>query len=458
MLSALARRNDKARAANQIPAIMPAMSEAARGSDETVIAAGTQSSFASGSLVNSIATAILVTGSFALYWTSSYSLEARGATTYFGADSWHFTELAFGHFNDRIMRLHPVTVGLALGWMKIFSPLAYWLAPIAILKAMFALVGALGVWAAVHAFSAFMPRRHAILWGAVYACSMGIWYFSSIEESKIISATLAAVYIALYVHLRGSWTPRGALLLTAVLFAACINEITAAFLVAIPAVDTFLKSRLEWRSLRWILLHALAAPLALILLEAIKRFAVTIAPNAEGNNFLEIFLFYASQTNYDLPTISAFLQRWVFFNLAAPEPEVHFADLATKYGGDFEPALLHYFGSPASAALVAIFAIMIAAAFLLRNRDPQRVTLTAIMLGLLAYALARLVFFFVFLPAECLLYSPSVSLAHLLLVAVPFAASRFPYKEWLTAALAAAMIATNGIFIFTAETASYVTQ
>jgi hypothetical protein len=437
---------------------MPAMSEAARGSNETGIAAAAGSRLASAALIDAIATAILVTGSFALYWTSSFSLEARGATTYFGADSWHFTELASGHFNDRIMRLHPVTVGLALGWMKIFAPLTYWLAPIAVLKAMFAFVGAIGVWAAVHAFSAFMPRRHAILWGAVYACSMGIWYFASIEESKIVSATLATVYIALYAHLRGHWTPRGAFLLTAALFAACINEITAAFLVAIPAIDAFLKARFAWQSLRWIFLHALAAPLALIILEAIKRFAVTIAPNAEGNNLFEIFLFYASQTNYDLPTISAFLQRWIFFNLAAPEAEIHFANIETKYGGDFEPTLLHYFDTPASAALLAIFAVMAAAALLLRNRDGQRVTLTAIMLALLAYALARLVFFFVFLPAECLLYSPSVSLVHLLFVAVPFAASHFPYKEWLTAALALAMIVTNGLFIFTAQTTSYVTQ
>jgi hypothetical protein len=458
MLSAVVRWNDRARAANQISAIMPAMSEAARASNETDIAESARNRFASASVVNPVATAILVAGSFALYWASSFSLEARGATTYFGADSWHFTELASGHFNDRIVRLHPVTVGLALGWMKIFAPLTYWLAPVAILKAMFAFVGALGVWAAVHAFSAFMPRRHAILWGAVYASSMGIWYFSSIEESKIVSAAFATAYIALYAHLRENRTPRGMYVLTAVLFAACINEITAAFLVAIPAVDTLLKSRLEWRPLRWLFLHALAAPVALILLEVIKRFAIVIAPNEEGNTFLEIFLYYASQTSYDLSTISAFLQRWLFFNLAAPEPEIHYADLATKYGGDFEPTLVHYFGSPVSAALLAIFAVMAAAAFLLRNRDPQRVTLTAIMLGLLAYGLARLVFFFVFLPAECLLYSPSVSLAHLLLVAAPFAASRFPYKEWLTAALAAALIATNGIFMFTAETTSYVTQ
>ncbi|HRF09002.1 MAG TPA: hypothetical protein PL193_10220 [Xanthobacteraceae bacterium] len=433
---------------------MHAMSETAAASHTML--AGAERPARQGARLYTLALAILFVSAFALYWTSSFSLERRFATIYFGADSWHFTELATGRFNDRIMRLHPVTVVLALGWMKLFSPLTAWFAPIAILKAMFAFAGALGVLAAAHAFAAFMPKRHALLWGAIYAASTGIWYFSSIEESKILSAALATIYIAFYAHLRSNSTPRGAIALTAILFVACLNEITAAFLVAIPAIDTLIRAKFQWRALRWITLHSLAAFAALFVLEAIKRFAVTVTPNPEGTSFFEIFLYYFTRNSYDFQSILGFLQRWFFFNIAAPEPELHYANSLTRYGGDFEPTLQHYFGSPVSALLLACFAVMIAAAFFLRNRGGADRALTAVMVGLGAYALARLLFFFLFLPGECLLYSPSVTLAHLLLIAIPFAASRLPYKEALTATAALCLLVTNGLFIFTAQTVSYV--
>jgi hypothetical protein len=391
---------------------------------------------------------------FAVYWTSSFSLEQRAATKYFGADSWHFTELAQGHFNDRILRLHPVTVALALGWMKIFSPLTAWIAPVAILKAMFAFIGAIGVGAAVHAFSAFMPRTYALLWGAVYGSSMSIWYFSSIEESKIVSATLAAIYIALYVNFRNDWTPRRAAILTGALFIACLNEITAAFLAAIPVVDTFLKHKFDLRQWRWIFVHALAAPLALLALETIRRIVPAIETK-DGTNFVEIFLWYVTRNTYDFKTATDFLQRWLFFNIAAPEPEINFADAAMKYGGDFEPAISHYFDAPVSAVLVFAFAFMLFSCFWTRESNPDRGKFTGIMLALAAYALVRMGFFFIFLPGECLLYSPSVTLAHLLLLAVPFMASEFRYKGIALAVTAALLFANNAIFVFTAQTFPY---
>ena len=46
----------------------------------------------------------------------------------------------------------------------------------------------------------------------IYAVSFGVWYFASIEESKIVTATLSALYIAIYLHLRDDWTMRGAVL------------------------------------------------------------------------------------------------------------------------------------------------------------------------------------------------------------------------------------------------------
>ncbi len=389
---------------------------------------------------------------FALYWASSFSLELRGATTYFGADSFDYSGLASGNFNRRALQLHPVTVVLALGWMKLFSPLAAWIAPAVILKAFFAFIGALGVCAAALAFSAFMERRHALLWAAIYASSMGVWYFASIEESKIVSATLAAIYIALYAHLRNRWSTKGAVALTAALLAACLNEITAAFLVAIPAVDAFIKHRFALRAYGWIALHALMAPLALAVIEiGIGEEIGTDAHHEEGGNLVEMFFLYFARNTYDLETLLDFLKRWIFFNIAAPEAQLHYAIEELRYGGDFQPVLSLYLSSPLSAALTAAFAVMLFACFRPRGRDAGADAITGLLLALGAYAFVRMTFFFLFIPNECLLFSPGASLAHLLLLAIPFMASRFAYKGALLGTAAMLLLVTNAIFMFTAS-------
>ncbi len=154
----------------------------------------------------------LVAGvAFGLYWFSSYMLLARGATMYFGVDTDGYTEFAEGdvlrrmvttYDLDRIIRFHLTTATLAVTWMKILGPLTRWIAPLYLLKALFSLIGAAGVWAAMAAFASVMPRRYVIFFGIVYAVSFSVWYFSSIQELKIVSGTLAAIYVAIYLRLR----------------------------------------------------------------------------------------------------------------------------------------------------------------------------------------------------------------------------------------------------------------
>jgi hypothetical protein len=71
------------------------------------------------------------------------------------------------------------------------------------------------------------------------------------------------------------------------------------------------------------------------------------------------------------------------------------------------------------------------------------------MLALLAYALVRAAFFFVFNAKENMLFSPSATLAHLLLLAIPFAATSLPERAKVTllALLAALLFVNNGRFI-----------
>jgi len=99
-------------------------------------------------------------GAFGLYWLSSVLLQARNGSMLFGADTPLYTWLGEGYAAERVTRFHPLTTALAMVWMKIVSPLTAWLARPHLLNALFAAIGAVGVWAALWTFAAVIPRRY----------------------------------------------------------------------------------------------------------------------------------------------------------------------------------------------------------------------------------------------------------------------------------------------------------
>ena len=397
---------------------------------------------------------LAIGAAFGVYWLSSFILAASGvtATTRFGSDSFFYTGLAQGEIVARSARFHPVTVVLAVAWMKILSPLTAWITPQHLFKAMFSAIGALGVGAAMWAFAAVVPRRHVLVCGLIYASSLGIWYFSSIEESKIVTASLSALYIAIYLQLRDNWSRRGAAFLTATLLVACLNEIVAAFLVAIPFVDTLVRRGWDWRQgLRkdwWIAVHGLTAPIAFVFLEfVVNGGLVARETNAESASQFSHLMYYLANEDYSPASLYSFVVRWLFFNIAAPTPTAtHNSAPNIQYGGDFAPALTDYFTSPWSAALVVVTCVMIAAIVLRRYRADSLGNLAGLPSALIAYALVRGAFFMMYLPGEPLINSPAVVLAHLLIVIIPFTASRFPAKQAVLVAFATLLFITNAVF------------
>lgn len=393
------------------------------------------------------AMAILAALSFALYLWSSLALEARGATLHFGADAHLYAPLAEGHIEDRVARFHPVTVGMAFAWLAIFRPLMHWFSAQQLLKAMFAAAGAAGVLAAMACFARLVPRRYVVPCGAVYAMTLGIWYFSSIEESKILSASLTALYMACYLRLRDAWTAHRVMLLSVVLLVACLNEFVAFFLLAIPFVDTLARFGIDWRQGRWIFLHAAVAPLALIILEGVVNgwmFAAGVDP--EGKSHLSMLIFYVLESERSLFRLYAFLLDWLFFNIAAPVASPQW--VFPPYGGYFDPALVHYRELPASAGAIFLLYSMLLVWGVPAWRPAVPNGVRAFLLGVAAFGCLRTVFFLVFNPEEPLLFSPSSTLAHLLLMIVPFALSSLPARGLLLAAVAGLLYLGNGAFIF----------
>lgn len=415
---------------------------------------------------NVILFALVAGAAFVLYWGSSFVLDARNATTHFGADSWYFAELAQGnvfarvssnYFLDRVMRFHPTTVVMAAAWMQVLNPVTQWVTPLHLLKAMFAAIGAVGVWAALSAFAAVLPRGYAVLLGIIYATSFGVWYFSSFEESKIVTAALSALYIAGYLHVRKNWTMRGAVVLTAILLIACLNEMVSGFLVIIPVVDTLVQRGWDWRQGRWIAVHALAGPVAFAIIEGVIFGRVVAVTHPEGSSHFGMLIAYVSKNAYSFSDLYAFVVNWLFFNVAAPTPDASFGVppganyKGYAFKGYFEPALSNYVLSPASAGVAVLFCALGVASVLpryrARIRDEGANAIAALLWALAAFTLLRGAFFFVFNPREPMLFSPAVTLPHLLMIGVPFVASKLPAKHIWLGVFAVLLVIANGAFI-----------
>jgi hypothetical protein len=384
---------------------------------------------------------LLALAAFAVYWRSAVILDGRSTTAMFGADSPHYEYLRQSMVNDRAARFHPLTIVLGLGWMKLLAPLTVWMTPAVLLNGMFAAIGAIGVWASTVTCAALLPRRVALLGGVLYAASLGVWYFSAIEESKIVTATLSVLYITAYVRLRERWTVAGAAGLSVILAMACLNEIVSAGLVAIPVVDAMARRGFEARREQWIVAHAMVVPTVWFFLEVfVNGRLIPESALAEGQSHFNMLLYYLAKNDYSLASIYSFILNWLFFNIAAPTPT---APLWAQFGGYFIPEFTNYFRSLPTIGVIASLAVIAVASVLPAYRGRDLGTAGALLLALAAYGLVRAAFFFFFNPAEPMLFSPAVTLVHWLILLVPFAASRFPAKGTVLSVLAICLVAAN---------------
>jgi hypothetical protein len=403
----------------------------------------TQGSTSHGAL--SVGPLLLTAVFFGLYWLTAIVLAERHAAGHFGADTAFYAVLADMGVHHRAARFHPVTTTMGVAWMKAFSFLTPWFAPATILKAHFAAVGALGVWAAMAAFSALLPRSYVLLGGILYGSSFGIWYFSGIPESKIVTATLSVLYVAVYVHLRERGSQTGAVTLSVVLALACLNEIVSAFLLAIPIVDALLRHGLEWRRYRWLIAHVPVVFAAWLVLDlVVNGWLIPETADPEGKSHFSMLLFNIMKNDYGLASLHGFIANWFFFSIVAPTPHaLHWP----QAGGYFAPTLLAYLTSPLAVAALLVIAMVGAANLIPRYRAASLGPGGQLLLPLAAYLVVRGMFFFIFNPPETLLFSPAVTFALWCLLLVPFAASRFPAKKVALGALCVLLLASNAGFM-----------
>jgi hypothetical protein len=390
--------------------------------------------------------------SYLLYTETSKILIEKDITALFGADTHLYLQLAGGVVNDQIRHFHPVNVYLSNAWMAALSPLRDIVGVETLSGAMYALVGAAGVAAAWSAFSRVLPPRYVIACTIAYAFALGSWYFSSIHETKIIDGAIASIYIAIYLHIREKWSLTGVLALTAILILGCFNSIVTAFLIAIPAVDIFLREQYRLRKLGWVVLHAMPVPLILFGMEVlIDKSMASGAHEAEADSHFDLLLTFAALGDHSISSWLGFALNWLLFSLAAPSGNADYSyPIWGDYTGYFEPVILNYFGNLATALFLILLCVMLAAAIIYR-RDESKATslpLTPLLIGLAVYSLIRSILFFIFIPSEALLYTPPVILAHLLILFACFLHSGAPGKQPVLYGFVAVMFISNMRFLF----------
>lgn len=393
----------------------------------------------------------LVTGAaFLLYLASAIALQARGATALFGADTGLYVWMAQGNAADRITRFHPLTTALIMGWMKLLAPVTGWLGTAVVLKSLFAAIGAVGVWAAMRAFAAVMPGSYVPFFGVIYATSLGPWYFASIEESKIVSAALTALYLATYLHMRTRWTLARAAMLSGILLLACLNEIVAGFLVLVPLIDALWQRGVDFRRDGWIIPHGLVAPAALAFLELVVNGRLTrVSSDPEQASHLSMLLYYLADNDFSWSTTTGFLANWLLFNIAAPSnAATHAYDQWPAYHAFFVPGFGSYLASPWGAAVALAAGVLASASLGPLVKSGSHGLARGLIAGLVAFVVVRATFFYLFNPNECLLFSPSVTIPHLMLIGVPFVASALPYKMAFLGLGGLMLFINNAIFIF----------
>lgn len=399
---------------------------------------------------------------FVVYLGSAYLLAAEQRDEALGADAGLYRMLAYPTFaEDRVTAFHVVTVLLARAWIGIIAPLVGRIAPDLwpphMLHPLLAAVGAAGVIAAIYVASKFLARRDAILFGVIYGLSLGVWYFSCVPESKGLTAALIAVYLAVYLRFRDDRSMVSGLMLSGIMFAACMNDLTSAALLVIPLFDSVMRGRFDKSACARI---GMQLTIGVVGAVVIQQLMVPLLPGNGSESAKDwpvesgavaLFLKYFQISDHSPSAFWSFLLNWLFFNIAAPqEHATHALALWPDYKGFFEPSLFGYLTSVTTLGLAGCVASIIYFAAAPTSRGRITSDAAGLMMGLLAFSVVRGVFFFLFNPGEAILFSSSVVLPHLLLFSIPFGTAKISdqLRTLLLSGFAVLLFLANGRFIF----------
>lgn len=294
-----------------------------------------------------------------------------------------------------------------------------------------------------HFFGGFGLRT--ALYSLCYAFSFMVWYFASVPESYALTTLLYSIYI--YVLLRfgkDAITPRTAIALTIVFFAALYNDLSVLLLLIVPTIYFGFRLATEPDIRRCVILHTAAFTVYLLHNVAVDhffwRYWLSFKINSPVDQGGGLTGYVYNHNIVDL--ITAFFLHGV----GSPSVELPHATGRVPfpyYKGFFDPTLYNYFDDPTSLLFLVMFILLVA--FIRVSKATRMIA------ALTGFVTIRLGFIALYNPAEAILY-PILSMLALMLILFYFLeASSFRYKTAFAALLLTSIVATNAKFFLFAD-------
>jgi len=367
---------------------------------------------------------------FAVYSvTEMNNLSSRVLEDYaFGADVPHYT-FGIGHGFR-----HPITAKLMefyRGFISILLPIT--ITPF-VMKLLFSFFGAINVMIVHSICSMFFSRYRSVLVAVCYGFSLSVWYFSSVPESYVFSATLYSLYFWYFIKHCSDLRLIKVLILLGLLTLALLNDISSVYLLLLPFVYYNKKIITDKKIRSYFLLHVFFIFACCVVIK-INEWPVVEFYSNMRNDF--------SVTSFIKDDFIEPLLNLLFFSIGAPSHEVTYAPrMLPYYPGYFQPSVWGYM----SQIVTAIFFVFYSGLMIIALTRVQLIKHNKFIIPFIIFLFARYLSIIFLNPGEAFLFTMLSTLPLLLVLFCLFDSAQFRYKGAFELILILSMTASNLMF------------
>jgi len=362
--------------------------------------------------------------------TEMNNISSRNLSDYpFGADVPNYT---FGIGN---LWHHPLTGWLITSYRYFINNLLHIAYSTTVAKFLFSFFGAINVMIVYRIFLMFFNRYKSFLFTVCYGFSLSVWYFSSVPESYVISATLYSLYFWYFIKHCSDLRLMKVLILLGILAFAICNDISSVFLLFLPLIY-FNKEIITNKRIR-----------SYFLLHVFFLVALCIMFKFLGWDVVKFFLIQREGYGPSSYVLSDFIEPFlnvIFFSVGAPSHETSYAPRLLSFNSAFfKPTLLGYMDH----IVTAIFFIFYGSLMIIALSRVQLIKHNKFIIPFIVFIAARYLSIVFFNPGEAFLFTTLSTLPLLLILFCLFDTAHFRYKGAFELVLFLSMFASNLRFL-----------
>jgi len=358
--------------------------------------------------------------------TEINNLSSRNLNDYpFGGDIPHYT-FDIGH----IFR-HPLTTWLIKSYRGLIEGMFHVTASIPAMKFLFSFFGAINIVIVYSICTMFFNRYRSVLYTACYGFSLSVWYFSSVPESYVISATLYSLYIWYFIKHSSDLRLTQVLISLGILTLALLNDISSVFLLLLPLTYYNKKIITDKKIRRFFLLHVFFFLASWFVIKFQQWPLVEFYSNMRNDFSVKSFMI----NDFMEPLLNV-----TFFSIGAPSHEVSYAPrMLPHYPGYFVPSLWGYMNH----IVTAIFFVFYSGFIMIALSRIHLIKHNKFIIPFIIFIIARYVSIIFVNPGEAFLFTILSTLPLLLVLFFLFDMTNFKYKGIFEFILTFSIAASN---------------